>query len=161
MATCLLWGGSLLETIIRRWFLLTMTFVVVPLLVSLLIEHITSFRDEMTITSDLSTIISFHVQQVITQDIPFTVLLFLWTFFWTAILLQFSHRESILDISHTTGRHEGRVHERRKRQRAGDGESPASVPRGRPPSDLASIRKQSRSRRGTNAIWPCFNGKCR
>ena len=79
-------AGSLLETIIRRWFLLTAVFVIIPLVISLLIEHITSFQEEMGIAADLPTIISFHVRQVFTMDIPFIVLILSQSFFWAASL---------------------------------------------------------------------------
>ncbi len=79
-------AGSLLETIIKRWFLLTAVFVIVPVVISLLIEHITSFREETAIGADLPIIISFHIHQVFVLDIPFIFLMFSQSFFWAASL---------------------------------------------------------------------------
>lgn len=90
--TFMVGAGSLLETIIKRWFSLTAVFVVVPIVLSLLIEHITSFRDEMAIaaippaTNALPSIILSHLQQVLVLDIPAILLILLSVSFWAASL---------------------------------------------------------------------------
>ncbi|GAC1367243.1 MAG: hypothetical protein NVSMB44_32620 [Ktedonobacteraceae bacterium] len=81
-------AGSLLETIIKRWFLLTALFVIVPLVLSVVIEHVTSFEDIKLVsaTSDMPKNILYQVQQVFVLDIPAILLILLASFFWAASL---------------------------------------------------------------------------
>jgi Zn-dependent protease with chaperone function len=79
-------AGSLLETIIKHWFLLAVIFGIVPFIPSILITHITESQQEMAMVADLPRILSFHIQQFLVVDIPFSLLLFFQSFFWVASL---------------------------------------------------------------------------
>jgi len=91
--TWIIGAGSLLEAIVRNWLRLYAIFFFFPLFLSIIIEHVVSFREDMApigsshlIVGNLQSVISSQIQQIFTQDIPFMFIAFLNMFCWTGVL---------------------------------------------------------------------------
>src|SRR5438876_1518801 len=76
--------GSLLETVVKYLVPFNVIFVFIPVLLSFIIEHINSFRGEISLSTDLKTIIAFHLHEILTVDIPSFLLAILQSPFRTA-----------------------------------------------------------------------------
>lgn len=79
--------GSLFETVIRYLVPFNLIFIVLPLLVPFGIEHITSIHDEAAILTPVQTSITYHLQQIVTFDIPVLLLAVLQSLFRVGVVI--------------------------------------------------------------------------
>lgn len=82
--TLIVGTGSLIRTVIDHWLLLNGIFFFIPLILSIIIQDISSVHEGLALQLPLSSLILHDVQEIFTLDLPFILLGFFQSLFWTA-----------------------------------------------------------------------------
>ncbi len=85
--TFIVGAGSLLEAVVKYLVPFNALFIVIPLVLSFIVEHVQEIQSEMKLAIDVHTIIAYHLQHVITFDIPSLFLAVLQSLFRAAMII--------------------------------------------------------------------------
>ncbi len=86
--TYILGAGSFLETVSKYWLSITLVFTIIPILIALVYEDVTTLQQTLSITHAVpelrGQIIVHFLQQIVVVDLPDLLLPLLLSLFWSA-----------------------------------------------------------------------------